>query len=115
VVIGPPGKPSARGSHDFAARPGHHLAPVTLPDGRGLHQALGQGLTLLALGANPGPWATAAAELGIPLTVLEAPRDGDAARYGAGQVLIRPDLFAAWAGEAAEDPAAVLARAAGFA
>ncbi|RMH47414.1 MAG: monooxygenase, partial [Alphaproteobacteria bacterium] len=105
IVPGSRGTPSAQGRHDFAARAGHHMAPMTLPDGRGLHQALGSGLTLLALDADPAPWAEAARALGLPLTVLAAPRSGEAARYGAGLVLIRPDLYAAWAGEA-DDPAA---------
>ncbi|PRX29385.1 FAD binding domain-containing protein [Meinhardsimonia xiamenensis] len=118
IVPSSRGTPSARGRHDFAARASHHMAPMTLPDGRGLHQALGPGLTLLALDADPAPWADAARALGLPLTVLTAPRSGEAARYGAGLVLISPDLYAAWAGEtddpAAHDPAAVLSRAAGY-
>ena len=49
VVDGPAdGHCSALGSHMFIARPGHHLAPQPLSDGRSVFDALGDGFTLLA-------------------------------------------------------------------
>jgi 2-polyprenyl-6-methoxyphenol hydroxylase-like FAD-dependent oxidoreductase len=92
---------SAKGSHRFEARPGHHLAPATMASGKNVFEALGSGFTLLALGA-PQPvvqaFRAAAAKLQLPLTVVEAPAEGEAARYAASLVLVRPDEFVAWAG-----------------
>ena len=111
-LVGGAGTPSARGSHTFEARAGHHLPPVDLGGGRMVQDALGDGFTLLALGgADPEPFRTAAEAAGVPLDVVE----GDAAAretYGAALVLVRPDAFVAWAGEAG-DAAETLARARG--
>jgi hypothetical protein len=60
---------------------------------------LGPGFTLLALAAQPDAvraWRDAATALGVPLTVLEDEAQGEAARYGAQLVLVRPDQFVAW-------------------
>ncbi|MDB5750231.1 MAG: monooxygenase, FAD-binding protein [Ramlibacter sp.] len=92
---------SAKGSHRFDARAGHHLAPAVLADGSNVFEALGAGFTLLALDADADAVAAfraAAAELGLPLTVVEHPATGEAARYAARWVLVRPDQFVAWAG-----------------
>lgn len=49
VVYGPPnGVSSARGSHVFAARAGHHLPPQPLSSGQNVFEALGMGFSLLA-------------------------------------------------------------------
>ncbi len=114
VVHGPPGaRTSAVGSHRHAARAGHHLSPAPLSDGRTTYDALGDGFTLLALGADPDGFADAARALGVPLTILRDTRDGGRERYEAGLVLVRPDATVAWAGDTGADPAAILARAAG--
>jgi 2-polyprenyl-6-methoxyphenol hydroxylase-like FAD-dependent oxidoreductase len=115
IVFGPPGgRCSAVGSHQFAARPGHHLAPRPLASGANVYQALGPGFTLLT--AEPeGSLATAFAEAarrrGVPFAVL-AMGAATAADYAAGNILVRPDQFVAWAGGHA-DAEAVLARATG--
>lgn len=114
LVFGPPGAASgARGRHDFAARPGHHLAPQ--PGAPGLWEALGEGFTLLDLDGRQGPaFARAAAVRGVPLTVV--PVKDAAARAGWGGapgILLRPDLFVAWTGDAAGDAGAVIDRARG--
>lgn len=115
VVFGPPGGvSSADGRHEFTARAGHHLAPQLLSDGRNVFEALGPGFTLLAFDADPSPFAAEAARLGLPLTIVTDSRADGRAAYGAALVLIRPDHFVAWAGEAGADPAAILVRAAGF-
>jgi 2-polyprenyl-6-methoxyphenol hydroxylase-like FAD-dependent oxidoreductase len=93
---------SAVGSHSFAARAGHHLAPAVLSDGRNVYQALGPGFTLLAWGAQreqAQAFAKAAHAAGIPLTLVEDSRDGERARHKASLVLLRPDQFVAWAGD----------------
>ena len=45
-IIGGSGRPSARGTHLFTARAGHHLAPATLADGTQVFDALGRRLFL---------------------------------------------------------------------
>jgi 4-hydroxyisophthalate hydroxylase len=112
VVLGPPvGVISAHGEHTFAARPGHHLPPRTLASGRNAFETLGRDFTLLALDAPAGATdglEAAAAELGVPLTTVQDGA-GEAASYGAPLVLVRPDQFVAWTGDAApEDPAELL-------
>ncbi len=53
IVCGPTlGQSSARGSHEFAARAGHHLAPRQLSSGRNIFEELGDGFTLLDLGSS---------------------------------------------------------------
>src|SRR6185312_13985039 len=47
-----PGQPSALGRHLVEARPGHHLTPQILADGRNVFEALGRNFTLLAFGAD---------------------------------------------------------------
>ena len=114
IVHGPPGAAcSAVGGHDFAARAGHHLAPRTLEDGRVTTDHLGDGFALIALGADPAPLVEAAQSCGLPLAVIEGARDGEAADYEAGLVLVRPDGFVAWTGETAEGAGAILDRVAG--
>jgi 2-polyprenyl-6-methoxyphenol hydroxylase-like FAD-dependent oxidoreductase len=94
--------PSAHGDHQLAARAGHHLAPQVLSDGGNVYERLGDGFTLLALGADPAAVADfrqAADKRDVPLTVVE---DGSAEvrqAYGSPLVLVRPDHYVAWAGE----------------
>lgn len=92
--------PSAKGSHRFEARAGHHLAPAKLASGDNLFEALGTGFTLLAFGVpqvTVQGFRNAAAEQGLPLTVCEAAREGEVLRYDAPLVLVRPDGFVVWA------------------
>jgi 2-polyprenyl-6-methoxyphenol hydroxylase-like FAD-dependent oxidoreductase len=93
------GVSSAKGSHRFEARAGHHLAPATLSSGGNVFDALGAGFALLALGARSDAvqaFRDAATALNMPLTVVEALAEGEAARYEASLVLVRPDQFVAW-------------------
>jgi 4-hydroxyisophthalate hydroxylase len=99
IVGGPAGAIcSAIGSHQFAARAGHHLAPHRLASGRNVFEELGDGFTLLDLGAPDAAtaiWRAAEAK-GVPLRLV---RDDSAeARefYRATLVLVRPDQFVAW-------------------
>ena len=90
---------SAKGSHQFKAREGHHLAPATLQSGQNVYDALGHGFTLLALGkqtADSHILTSTAAALKIPLTVVHEPAGSEADRYEATWVLVRPDQFIAW-------------------
>ncbi len=79
------GIPSAVGAHSFDARPGHHLPPIKLADGRTTTDALGPRLTL---------FTSAADEVGaLPpgLTVVSLPEPVSAGRF----VLVRPDGYVA--------------------
>jgi 2-polyprenyl-6-methoxyphenol hydroxylase-like FAD-dependent oxidoreductase len=93
---------SAKGSHQFKARAGHHLAPVMLTNGRNVFEVLGDGFTLLALGVDPTHTQVlidAAAAAGVPLNVVHEPAGAPADRYEAHWILVRPDQFVAWMSE----------------
>ncbi|WP_193177499.1 FAD-dependent oxidoreductase [Oricola nitratireducens] len=117
VVFGPEGGTcSASGSHVFAARAGHHLAPQPLSSGRNLYEDMGPGFTLVALDADKPDTAAfqvAAARLGIPLTVIADSFAGGREKMEARLTLVRPDQFVAWTGDSAgPDANAILTRAA---
>jgi hypothetical protein len=107
--------PSARGDHRLAARPGHHLAPQVLSGGRNIYERLGDGFTLVALGADPAlvlHFRKVAEQSSLSLAIVEdgAPEVRNA--YGHALILVRPDHYVAWAGEEA-DPARLFAMAVG--
>jgi len=96
---------SAKGSHLFEARPGHHLAPASLSSGENVFEALGAGFTLLAIGvpqATLDRFRSAAADQNLPLTIFVTAPEGEVLRYGAALVLVRPDEFVAWVGNTPE-------------
>jgi 4-hydroxyisophthalate hydroxylase len=105
VVAGPPGgKCSAHGSHSFAARAGHHLAPRILSSGGNVFEELGAGFTLLAFDAPAGAVAEleqAARAQGVPLKIVRDSFAGGREAYGARLTLIRPDQYVVWTGDAA--------------
>jgi 2-polyprenyl-6-methoxyphenol hydroxylase-like FAD-dependent oxidoreductase len=118
VLWGPEGgECSAHGSHTLTARAGHHLPPATLSDGRGVHEAFGPWFTLLALDATDSEVAAfeqAAQAEGVPLTVVRDAVKGGREGYEARLILVRPDQYVAWLGDAAPaDAAAVLRRTVG--
>jgi 2-polyprenyl-6-methoxyphenol hydroxylase-like FAD-dependent oxidoreductase len=92
---------SARGSHRFEARAGHHLAPATLASGENVFEILGEQFTLLAFDAKADDVQVvmnAAQSQGLPLTVRQESKGSEADRYQARWVLVRPDQFIAWVG-----------------
>jgi len=118
VVAGPPGGAcSAHGAFSFKARPGHHLSPQPLSDGRYLPDKLGPGLSLLALDAAEADVAAIASAAGrqrVPLTVIADTRSGGRQRYESRLVLVRPDQHVAWVGDTAPgDPGALLRKVTG--
>jgi 2-polyprenyl-6-methoxyphenol hydroxylase-like FAD-dependent oxidoreductase len=118
IVSGPPGsKCNAVGSHRFAARAGHHLAPQVLSSGRNVFEELGDGFTLLAFDADDivlNTFERSAQAQHIPLTVIRDSRADGRERYEAGLVLVRPDQFVAWASnETSIDAMEILKRAIG--
>ncbi len=113
----PGGVTSAAGGHAMKARPGHHLAPQVLASGRNVFEELGEGFTLLALGADDAEVAgfeTAAQALGIPLTIVRDAGGKSAEIYQATLVLVRPDQFVAWvSGRCNESARSILEKATG--
>jgi 2-polyprenyl-6-methoxyphenol hydroxylase-like FAD-dependent oxidoreductase len=114
VVIGPPDAVcSIHGAHSHAAKAGHHLSPRKLSSGRNAFEELGPGFTLLALDADAaavGAFEATARSLGLPLKVIRDGSDGDRALYEARLVLVRPDQYVVWAGDAAPPDARALLR-----
>jgi hypothetical protein len=107
--------PSAVGDHDFAARPGHHLAPLALGRETTVDR-LGSGYTLISTTAGEGgaqAFARAAAERKLPLQVLPLRQEVSHPGYGHDLVLVRPDGYVAWCGDADVLPDEILARASG--
>jgi hypothetical protein len=93
---------SAKGSHQFKARAGHHLAPAVLSNGKNVFEELGNGFTLLALGGastDTQVLMDAAAAAGVPLTVIHEHASSETDRYEAHWILVRPDQFVAWVSE----------------
>jgi len=98
IVAGPPGATcSAIGSHQFAARAGHHLAPRQLSSGRNVFEELGEGFTLFDFGAPDAAAIRRAADaFGVPLKPVEDHSAEAREFYKAALVLVRPDQFVAW-------------------
>lgn len=119
VVFGADGDETrARGEHMYRARAGHHLAPAPLSDGRDVFDALPRDFTLLAFDAADTDVAAleaAAAALAIPFSTVRDSLDGGRKRYEARLVLVRPDQYVAWSGDALDgDATVILKRAAGL-
>jgi 2-polyprenyl-6-methoxyphenol hydroxylase-like FAD-dependent oxidoreductase len=118
VVDGPPdGVTSALGTHTWEARPGHHLPPQPLSDGKNVFERLGSGYTLLAFDADEasiGAFRDAAKAYGIPLDIVRDTAAGCREAYGRPLILVRPDQYVVWAGERAPgDPASLVAKVTG--
>jgi 2-polyprenyl-6-methoxyphenol hydroxylase-like FAD-dependent oxidoreductase len=118
IVWGPPGSScSAIGSHQFAARAGHHLAPYQLSSGPNVFEELGEGFTLIELNSSTtavADFRAAAQALNIPFKVISDFGAGAFEFYKAALVLVRPDQFIAWTSdEKIVDAIAILKRAIG--
>jgi 2-polyprenyl-6-methoxyphenol hydroxylase-like FAD-dependent oxidoreductase len=116
IVFGPSGAASsARGAHTFRARAGHHLPPQLLSSGRNVFEVLDNDFTLLAfdtIDAVELAFASAAKALAIPLEIVRDSYDQGRHAYEAKFILVRPDRYVAWTGNAPpDDPIAILARA----
>jgi 2-polyprenyl-6-methoxyphenol hydroxylase-like FAD-dependent oxidoreductase len=118
IVWGPPGgRNSAIGSHQFVARPGHHLAPRQLASGKNLYEELGEGFSLVELGPSETAierFRHAAQTLGIPLKVISDIGAEGREFYQAALVLVRPDQFVSWTSSQDEtDAVSILKRSVG--
>jgi hypothetical protein len=120
-VVVPDGGPvpaPALSTYTPSAHAGARLPHAWLPDGRSLYDLLGDGFTLLRLGAaaDADPLLRAAAHLSVPLRLVDlAALPGLRPRFGAALVLVRPDQHVAWRGDALSDPTALLERVTGVA
>lgn len=104
VVCGLPGAVSSSiGAHTYPARAGHHLTPQPLSSGKNAYDELGNGFTLIDLGADQAAsqFEKAAEELGVPLKVVRDSAADGREKYAARVILVRPDQFVAWAGDEA--------------
>jgi 2-polyprenyl-6-methoxyphenol hydroxylase-like FAD-dependent oxidoreductase len=116
VVAGPPGGvSSAHGKHAFKARAGHHLAPQPLSSGRSVFEELSRtAFNLLAFGEAADAFEVEAKKLGVPLKVIRDTLRDSRMAYESRLILVRPDQFVAWTGDAVpQDVAALLRRVAG--
>jgi 2-polyprenyl-6-methoxyphenol hydroxylase-like FAD-dependent oxidoreductase len=124
IVAGPPhGTCSAHGTHAFKARAGHHLTPQPLSSGRNIFEELGTGFTLLVLDENEyknegagdrASFEQAAKALCVPLKVVRDTCREELKRYESRLILIRPDQYVVWTGDAPpDDVRALLAMATG--
>ena len=107
VVTGE-GRPGAVGTHRLAARAGFHLAPAQLSDGSNVYDRLSDSFTIILVGDGK-----ISAAPGKPFTILRIAPSESVAAWEAEAILVRPDHFIAWAGDAAALNDDVLARATG--
>jgi 2-polyprenyl-6-methoxyphenol hydroxylase-like FAD-dependent oxidoreductase len=91
--------------------PGARLPHVWLNDGSALHDRIGDGYTLLRLGAqaDAAPLAKAFASYAAPFTVLDVNEERPRDIYGHDLLLLRPDLHVVWRGNRLDDPAQLAA------
>jgi len=112
VVMGPEGAESSiHGRMSFKAEAGHHVAPRHLSSGRNVFEELGDSFTLLAFEAEDQSvraFEAAAKQRNIPLKVIRDTYAGGREQYAARLVLVRPDQYVVWAGDAAPTDATEL-------
>jgi 2-polyprenyl-6-methoxyphenol hydroxylase-like FAD-dependent oxidoreductase len=104
----PPDEPA---TYVPTASPGGRAPHVWLSRSRSLFDALGPGFTLLRMGhatAETAALRTAAAERGIPLTLLDVSLPQARDLYERDLALIRPDHHVAWRGNTLPDPDVLL-------
>ena len=98
--------------------PGVRMPSVLLDGGAPIFDRLGLWFTLACFGTPPSDaLVAAAAQRGLPLTVLRVDDPHIVGVYGRGMLLVRPDQHIAWRGKVCEDrhaADAVLSRVLGF-
>jgi hypothetical protein len=118
VVMGPEGGVcSIHGRMSFKAEAGHHLAPKVLSSGHNVFEELSDGFTLLAFGAEDQSVRSleeAAQQNRVPLKVIRDSYEGGREQYESRLVLVRPDQYVVWAGDAAPtEPRRLIIRVSG--
>ena len=113
LVIGDGTEPPPRDPVAYvpSAHPGARLPHAWLDASRCVFDLLGPGFSVVRArpGCDPEPLLRAAADRGVPATLVDVAGHGLEGLYGAGLLLVRPDGHVAWRGEdAPADPAAPL-------
>ena len=112
IVCGEPHTTTADHMHAYTpgTRPGARPPSLFLGDGRAIFDLFGLGFTLLRFAElDVDSVATAAADRGIPLKIVDIRDDHARMLYERDLVLIRPDHHVAWRGDAVPDqPGAIL-------
>jgi 2-polyprenyl-6-methoxyphenol hydroxylase-like FAD-dependent oxidoreductase len=96
--------------YEPTARPGGRAPHVWLRDGHSILDLFGRGFVLLHFPGAPdtATFATAAAEQGVPLTIIGIDAPDAVALYRNRLVLVRPDGHVAWRGDTTPTNAALL-------
>ena len=108
-IIPDPGAPPPDSPIDRyvpSAFPGARLPNTWLSDDIAVQDCCGPWFTILRAGGDPpdgGPLAAALQRRGAPAAILDQPDGRAAAVYGAGLLVLRPDLHVAWRGDAQPD------------
>jgi 2-polyprenyl-6-methoxyphenol hydroxylase-like FAD-dependent oxidoreductase len=91
------------------ARPGFRVPHAWMASGESVLDLLGPGFTLMRTDHNlpTQPWVDVAAELGVPLVVIDVPPEWPD-RYPTPLILVRPDQHVAWMGGRDGDPSDIL-------
>jgi 2-polyprenyl-6-methoxyphenol hydroxylase-like FAD-dependent oxidoreductase len=101
------------------AVPGGRLPHRWLGPGNSLYDHLGPEFTLILTaysrtGTGAASLVSAAAGLGIPLTVLDLREPGWAGHFGSPLILVRPDQHVTWCGDTVDDARNLLRTAVGY-
>lgn len=103
LIAGDGEAPPAYTMRDYEAStvPGCRTPHLWLEDGRSLYDAMGRYYTLLRFDprVDVSDLVDAAAERGVPLTVLDVKTRGSIAPYRHALLLSRPDFHVAWRGD----------------
>ncbi|MDO9403783.1 MAG: FAD-dependent monooxygenase [Polaromonas sp.] len=111
VPDGTPPAPSDPVVYVQTSRPGSRAPHAWLADGRSTLDLFGRGFTLLRFGGasvDVQPLVDAAAERGVPLSVVDIGEPELAKLYERRLVLVRPDGHSAWRGDALPEDAMAL-------
>lgn len=106
-VVDDPPPPDPEDARDYrqSSHPGGRAPHAWLADGRSTLDLFGRGFTLLRFSGAPdaAPLADAAAQRGIPMDVVSIDDPAIGALYVRKLVLVRPDGYVAWRGDALPD------------